>query len=99
MIITRKKRSMFYEPPKSKHLSGIVSIESTKKAKKAAKELKHEFKSARSRETKTHIKRAAVLAANRAKAAAKKRDLSRKEKKELREIAETYSEAAASMDY
>ena len=99
MITTRRQRSMFYEPPKSKKLAGIVSIESTRKAKKAAKELKHEFKSARSREKKTHIKRATVLAANRAKAAAKKRNLSRKEKEELREIAEIYSEAAASMDY
>ena len=90
---------MFYEPAKSKHLAGIVSIESTRKAKKAAKELKEEFKHSKSRSKKTHTKRAVVLAANRAKSAAKKRNLSKKERQELKEIAEIYSDAAASMDY
>ena len=86
-----------FNKPKSAKLAKIVNIENPTKARKATATLKREFQSAKSREKKVHIKRSAVLAANRAEAMTRKRDLSPKEKKELKEVSGIYRNAAKSM--
>ena len=91
------KKTMFKEKPKSAKLAKIVTIENPTKARHASATLKREFRNARSRDKKTHIKRSAVLAANRAEAMTRKKDLSPKERKELKEISGIYRNAAKSM--
>jgi len=92
-----KKRSIFYKPAHHPSLAEIVSLESPAKARKSVRELKRKFKSAKSRDRKRIIKQATVLAANRAKAARKRKNLSSKERKELEEIAEIYERAYKEM--
>ena len=93
-----RKKSMFYKPPKHKKLAEIISLESPTKARKSASILKRLFKSAKSRKEKRIIKQATVLAANRAKAAAKRKHLSQKERKQYREEAEIYTELYKEME-
>ncbi len=94
----RKKKSMFYKPARHKKLAEIVNLESPSKARSAARKLKELFRRARTRKEKRIIKQATVLAANRAKAARKKKNLSRKEKREFEEIADIYTEAYKGME-
>ena len=95
--MARRKRSMFYSPPRHRKLAEIIRIDSVPAAKKAAAKLLQMFREAKRRSRKVTIKRAVVLAANRAMAAARKRGLSHKEKVELRKVAMVYYEAAAKM--
>ncbi len=97
MAKRRRNKSMFYSPPHHPSLAEIVSLESPSKARKAARELKRKFEKARSRDRKRIIKQATVLAANRAKAARKRKNLSSKERRELEEIAEIYERAYKEM--
>ena len=90
-------KGLFSGKPKSKALAEIVTIEGIVKARKAAVTLKKKYRAAKRKDTKTHIKRAAILAANRADAAARRRGLSRKQKKKLRRIAQIYRSAARDM--
>ena len=92
-----RKKSMFYEPPKHKELAKIVSLESPTQARKSARELKQMFERARSRERRRVIKRATVLAANRAKAARRRKNLSTRERKQYEKIAEIYQRAYKEM--
>jgi len=96
--MSKKKRSMFYKPARHKKLSEIVSLESPAKAKKSAHTLLRLFKKAKRRDRKRTIKQAAVLAANRAKAAKKRKNLSRKEKREYEEIADIYESVYKEME-
>ena len=93
-----RQKSMFYTPARHKKLGEIVTIESPSKAREAARRLLRMFRKAKRRDVKRRIKWAAVLAANRSRAAAKKRDLSRKEKRELRQVAEIYEKAYKKME-
>ena len=91
--MARRRKTMFYEPPRHPSLAAVVSIRSPAEARAAARVLLRMAEEARTRKRKVTIKRAMVLAANRAEAAAKKRSLSRKEKRELREVAMIYRRA------
>lgn len=91
MARTRKKRTMFYEPPKHPDLAAIVRIDSPTAARKATQELLALAKKYPIR--RTTIKRAMVLAANRAAAMRKKKNLSAKERRELKEVEEIYRRA------
>jgi len=92
-----RNRSMFYSPARHKYLGEIVTFKNPSAARGAARELLRLFKSARTRAKKLRIKRAAILAANRARASAKRKNLSSRERKELREIARIYEQAAKKM--
>lgn len=96
--MVKKKKSMFYKPPKHKKLAEIVNFESPSRARSAARKLKELFRHARTRKEKRIIKQATVLAANRAKAARRRKDLSRKEKHQYEEIADIYTEAYKEME-
>jgi len=84
---------MFYSPPRHRDLGEIVSIRSPEEARASAKVLVRMAREARTRRRRVTIKRAMVLAANRAEAASKKRNLSSRERRELREVAEIYRRA------
>ncbi|MHA1607988.1 MAG: hypothetical protein ACTSWP_10735 [Candidatus Freyarchaeota archaeon] len=87
---SRRAKTMFYSPPRHRDLGEIVSIRSPEEARASAKVLVRMAQEARTRRRKVTIKRAMVLAANRAEAAAKKQGLSAKEKREMREVARIY---------
>ena len=97
---TGKKRGLFYYPPRHKKLAEIVCISSPSCARKAAKTLLEMFKKALKRGDRAWarvIKQATVLAANRARASAKRRSLSVKERAQLKEVARIYERAADKM--
>ena len=89
--------SMFYSPARHKYLGEIVTFKNPSAARGAARELLRLFKSAKTRAKKVRIKRATILAANRARASAKRKNLSARERRELRQIARIYERAAAKM--
>lgn len=93
----RRRHTMFGER-KWKRLAAVVSLTSPAEARKSATWLKRHFRELKSREHKVAVKRACVLAHNRALAARKKKDLSAKEKKEFKEIAKIYKTAYKSMN-
>ncbi len=93
-----RKKSMFYKPARHKKLAEIVDFESPTGARRAVKRLKDLFRHAKSRKEKRIIKQATVLAANRARAAAKRKHLSPKERKQYREEAEIYTDAYKGME-
>lgn len=92
----RRNKSMF-GPPKHKELAKIVRIDTPENARKSAKQLLNKFKRARTREQKVTIKRSVVLAANRAEAIRKKKNLSAKERREMKQIEKIYRSAAKKM--
>lgn len=92
-----KKKGLFAGKPKSRSLAEIVTLEGIVKARKATVNLKKRYRDAKRKDTKTHIRRAAILAANRADAAARRKGLDRKKKKKLRRIAQIYRAAARDM--
>jgi len=93
----RKMRRGLFKPYKWKYLADIVTFKSIGAARDAAEMLLEEFEKAETRAKKRRVKAATVYAANRAKAAAKKKNLSAKERRELLEISEIYREAAEKM--
>ena len=93
----RKSRGMF-RPAKHRKLAKIVTFETVKGAKKAAQRLLRMFNKARTRKQKVLIKRATVLAANRAKVSARRRNLRPRTKKRLKHIAEIYRKASKKME-
>lgn len=94
---TVKKTTMFRKS-KSKKYSTIVRISSVNAAKDSVRQLKVEFKSAKTRDKKRHVKMATVLAANRADAVSRKRNLRWGTKTRMKEVSEIYKQAAQDMD-
>ena len=82
---------MFYEPARNPDLAAVVTIKSPAAARQAVRILLNMAKAQPLR--RLTIKRAMVLAANRAAAARKKRNLSLKEKRELKQVEEIYRRA------
>lgn len=88
-----------FKPAKHKWLADIVTFETPAKARAAAKKLVNYVRTGRrgnlkiGRQRALTILRALNYAANRAEAAAKKRNLSPKERRELREISRIYRRA------
>ena len=62
-----------------------------------ARQLKQEFREAKTRAKRVRVKRAAVLAANRADASSRKRNLKRGTKTRLRKVSSIYRKAADGM--
>jgi len=88
---------MFYDKPKSPLLAKIVRIDTPANARKATKKLLRMFKQAKNRDWKVHIKRSAVLAMNRAEAMLNRKNLSTKERRELREVIRIYESVVKKM--
>lgn len=92
-----KGKTMFYEPAHYATLADMVKITSVPEAKVGARQLKQEFREAKTRAKRVRVKRAAVLAANRADASSRKRNLKRGTKTRLRKVSSIYRKAADGM--
>jgi len=92
----RKKGSLFGRSRYRKY-SRIVEMDDIGSARESARKLLQEFRSAKTRAKMRRVKRVTVLAANRAEAAAKRENLSRRERRELLRIAEIFRRAADRM--
>jgi len=90
------QKSIFF-PPKHPTYAEIVCIDNPDAARGSVKILLREFKEAETRNKKRRIKWMCVLAANRAKAARKKKDMSMREKREFAEVEHIYREAVKKM--
>lgn len=97
MSLSRSRDKTMFRKPKSQKLAKMVSIESPTSAKIGASMLVRHFNKLSRRPSKVATKRAAVLAANRAGAMLKKKDLSRKERVELRKVRSIYRKAVEKM--
>ena len=102
--MARKRRSSrvgrgrgLFKKPRWKKYAKIVTFENPDAAKGAARELLREFKSAKTRAKKVRVKKVTVYAANRARASAKRKNLSPRERRELLQIARIYERAARRM--
>jgi hypothetical protein len=94
LVSGARDKTMFFKP-KSEKYADIVSIESPTKAKNSCKKLINEFYDAGTHAKRMKIIHVATLAANRAEAIRNKKDISRKESKEMFEVASTYRTTAA----
>ena len=89
--------SGLFHPARYKYLADIVRIDTVENAKKAVRKLLKHFREAKTRAKKIRVKKATVLAANRARVLSKSPRISPKERQEFREIARIYERAAAKM--
>jgi hypothetical protein len=93
-----------FKPPRHKWIADIVSFTTPKEAREAARKLIRILERGRhgrlriGRERALEIVRALYYASNRARASARRHNLSRKEKHELHEIARIYRRAAEKAD-
>ena len=86
-----------FKPPRYKYLARIVKMDTVENARKAARKLLSIFRSAKTRAKKVRVKKATVLAANRAKVMAGRKDLSPQERHEFSVIAKIYRAAYKEM--
>ena len=86
-----------FAKPKNEELAKMVVIDKPSKARRAAAALKRRFRRQKQRPAKVRTKRATVNAANRAGAMMNKKDLSYKEKVEMRKVRKIYKDAAKDM--
>lgn len=91
--MARKKKGIFYEPPYYKKYSEIVRMDTPTNARNSAKELVQEAEKAKRPSKIRRIIHVLNLAANRAKAARKRKNLSPKERHELVQIENIYRSA------
>ena len=95
-----QKEGSLFRPPKHKWLADIITFEKVGDARRAAKRLVNGLKRKRigdlkiGRERALAIARSLQNAANRARASAKRKNLSQKERKKLLSIARVYDKAA-----
>ena len=89
-----KGGSMFYSPARWEYLGEVVTIRNSAAARGAVEELMRLYDRARSKEARLRILRVVVLAANRAEAASRRKNLSERERRELRAVVEIYREFA-----
>ena len=92
-----ERKTMFGEA-KSKKYAEIVRLDSIPTAKQSARILMREFEDAETRDKKVRVKKVTVNASNRARASAKRKNLSAKERKELNEIAGIYENTYEKME-
>jgi len=97
--VARRRGRGLFKPPRHKWVADIVSFRTPSEARKATKKLVSGLKRGRIGRRKIGRKSALVIvrslnyAANRARAAAKRRNLSPKERAELRQISRIYRRA------
>ncbi len=85
-----KRKSTIFAPSKYKKASREISIESPENAIASVGWLEAEWKHAKTRAHKVRLKKFAVLAANRARALTKKRNISSSEKAQLNHVYKIY---------
>lgn len=90
-------RSTMFGPAKNKYLRNIITLKNPLAARGAVRELNREFDDAATKPKKLRIARAAKLASNRAKASAKRKALSARERRQMKEIADIYARASERM--
>lgn len=90
----KSSKSMFYKPPKHPTIAEKISIESPTKARESVKILIAEAEKAKRKDAILLRARASLLASMRAKAMLKRRNLSKKERRELKEVSEIYYRAS-----
>lgn len=83
------KRTIFF-PPRHAKLAEIIRIDSPTAARGTARTIKSLFRKAKRRDYKRRLKSAVVLAYNRVRAMLKKKNLSPKEHREMKEVAKIY---------
>ncbi|RLC85158.1 MAG: hypothetical protein DRJ03_12380 [Chloroflexi bacterium] len=88
-----KSKTLFHKP-RWKGLAKIIRLDKPKNARKAAKKLLEQCKEAKKPSAVLRRAKALQEAANRARAAMKKKNLREKERKECEKIAEIYDKAA-----
>ena len=94
-----KRGGSLFKPPRHKWIADIVTFENPEKARVAARKLVNYIKMGRKGDLRIGQARALAIvralnySANRARASAKRKNLSAKERKELREIARIYRRA------
>ena len=86
------RKGMFYEKPHHRWLAKLITFKSITEARKNAAKLVRKAKHSR-RDTAVTIKRALVLARNRAKASLKRKGLDRSTRHRLSQIAKIYEKA------
>ena len=87
--------SGLFKPPRWRYLADIVSFVNPEEARGSVLELKKQFENAKTRDKRLRIIRAAIYAANRAKAIAERHpNISDRERHELLEVSEIYRECA-----
>lgn len=86
-----------FGPARNKYLRDIITLQNPSAARGAVRELNREFDDAATKTKKLRIARAAQLASNRAKASAKRKGLSVRERRQMKEIGEIYDRAAERM--
>lgn len=91
------KANTMFGPAKNKYLRDIITLKNPSAARGAVKELNKEFDGASTKTKKLRIARATKLAANRAKASAKRKALSPNERRQMKEIGEIYNRASERM--
>ena len=92
----RRGRTMF-GPARSSRLAQIVCLEDVECARRSARQLREEFKDAKTRSKKVHVKRATVLAANRAKVMSQNRNLRPSTRRQKARISRIYRNTARGM--
>ena len=86
-----------FGPAKHKYLRDVITLRNPSAARGAARELNRIFDDAATKVKKLRIARATKLAANRAKASAKRKGLSPRERRQFREIHDIYDRASERM--
>lgn len=95
--MSKKNKNTLFGEAKYAYLSKMISLKDPQSAKKSVSKLKKEFNNAKTKAKKLRIAKATQLAANRAMASTKRKHLSKKEKKEFREIGKMYDELAGNL--
>jgi hypothetical protein len=80
-----------FKKAKYKKYSRIVKMDSPMNARKSSRQLNKEFKLAKTKTKRIRILRVAILTTNRAKAIQHRKNISPKERKEVKEINRIYS--------
>jgi hypothetical protein len=93
----RKRRNTMFGTPKHKGLAKLIKMDTPADARESSRELLRKFNKLEQRPSKVAYKRATVLAANRAGAMLKKKNLSSKERGEFRKIRGIYRDTAKKM--
>jgi len=83
-------RKTMFAPARSAVVARIIRISSPEAARSSVAELNQRFMRTNRRDVKVELIRAASLAANRAFASTKRRDLSPRERRELTQVAAIY---------
>ena len=89
--MNKGKGSMYLKPDQTKKYPKIISFVNPSEATESAKTLEEEFNSAKTRDKKYRVAVITQDSANQSKAFSKRKNLSKKEQKEIQQIHKIYS--------